>query len=79
MGNNDQLGLDFDVEQTEWGKWVDPDRRSAQVRKFLDYAGFQHIPSKPWPGRLAGRKTNRLPCRGTVSGYGDRNEARECG
>lgn len=49
MGNDEQLGLDFEVEPTEWGKWVDPDRRAAQVRKFLDYAGLQHIPSKPWP------------------------------
>lgn len=49
VGNDEQLGLDFEVEQTEWGKWVDPDRRAGQVRKFLDYAGLQRIPSKPWP------------------------------
>ncbi|WP_433599380.1 hypothetical protein ACQPXH_27555 [Nocardia sp. CA-135953] len=49
MGNNEQLGLDFEVEQTEWGKWVDPDRRAAQAHKFMDYAGLKGIPSKPWP------------------------------
>ena len=49
MGNDGQLGLDFEVEQTEWGKWVDPDRRAAQVRKFMDHAGLQRIPVTPWP------------------------------
>ncbi|MEV0295634.1 hypothetical protein [Nocardia sp. NPDC050710] len=51
MGTDDQLSMDLgvEVEQTAWGKWVDPDRRAAQVRKFLDYAGLQGIPSKPWP------------------------------
>src|SRR5690606_8122887 len=47
--SNDQLGLDFDVEQTAWGRWVDPDRRAAQVRKFLDRAGLEDIPPAPWP------------------------------
>lgn len=51
VGTDEQLGLDLGVpvEQTEWGKWIDPDRRAAQVRKFLDHAGLQRIPSKPWP------------------------------
>ena len=49
MGTGEQLGLDIKVDQTEWGKWFDPDRRAAQVRKFLDYAGLKGIPSKPWP------------------------------
>ncbi len=49
MESNDQLGLDFDVEQTAWGRWVDPDRRAAQVRKFLDHAGLEDIPPEPWP------------------------------
>ncbi|WP_024804065.1 hypothetical protein [Nocardia sp. BMG51109] len=51
MGDDEQLGMDLGVpvEQTEWGKWFDPDRRAAQVRKFLDYAGLRAIPSEPWP------------------------------
>ncbi|MFI6368097.1 hypothetical protein ACIBG0_35780 [Nocardia sp. NPDC050630] len=49
MGNDEQLGLDFEVEQTEWGKWVDADRRKAQAQKFMDYAGIRQIPSVPWP------------------------------
>ncbi|WP_147404268.1 hypothetical protein [Nocardia panacis] len=47
--SDEQLGFDIDVEQTAWGKWVDPDRRAAQVRKFLDYAQIPRIPTKPWP------------------------------
>ncbi|MEU1546897.1 hypothetical protein [Nocardia sp. NPDC005745] len=43
------MDLGVQVEQTEWGKWVDPNRRAAQVRKFLDYAGLRDIPSEPWP------------------------------
>ncbi|MEU6828849.1 hypothetical protein ABZ894_09375 [Nocardia beijingensis] len=51
MGNDEQLTMDLGVpvEQTEWGKWVDPDRRSVQVQKFMDYAGIREIPSEPWP------------------------------
>ncbi|WP_330233570.1 hypothetical protein OHA40_14520 [Nocardia sp. NBC_00508] len=51
MGNDEQLTMDLGVpvEQTEWGKWVDPDRRKAQVRKFMDRAGIREIPSEPWP------------------------------
>lgn len=49
MGNDEQLDLGLDVEQTAWGKWVDPNRRAAQVQKFMDYAGLKRIPSKPWP------------------------------
>ncbi|MCP2275213.1 hypothetical protein [Nocardia amikacinitolerans] len=45
----DQLDLGFEVEQTAWGKWVDPERRKAQARKFMDYAGIRRIPSEPWP------------------------------
>ncbi|NKY25614.1 hypothetical protein [Nocardia gamkensis] len=50
MGNDEQLTMDLGVpvEQTAWGKWVDPDRRAAQVRKFMDYAGIREIPSEPW-------------------------------
>ncbi|MGW5374836.1 hypothetical protein ACWESM_05310 [Nocardia sp. NPDC003999] len=51
VGNDEQLTMDLGVpvEQTEWGKWVDPDRRAAQVQKFMDYAGIREIPSEPWP------------------------------
>ncbi|MGY1867577.1 MULTISPECIES: hypothetical protein [Nocardia] len=49
--DNEQMAMDLGVpvEQTEWGKWVAPDRRAAQVRKFLDHAGLRDIPSEPWP------------------------------
>ncbi|WP_157171909.1 hypothetical protein [Nocardia higoensis] len=56
MESNDQLGLDFEVEQTAWGAWVDPNRRAAQVRKFLDRAGLDDIPSEPWPEDSLGVK-----------------------
>ncbi|MGK8485195.1 hypothetical protein [Nocardia asiatica] len=48
---DDQLSMDLGVpvERTEWGKWVDPDRRKAQARKFMDHADIRHIPSEPWP------------------------------
>ncbi|MGW4090890.1 hypothetical protein [Nocardia sp. NPDC004750] len=51
MGNDEQLTIDLGVpvEQTEWGKWVDPDRRKAQAQKFMDHAGISRIPSEPWP------------------------------
>ncbi|MEU2176342.1 hypothetical protein ABZ552_19125 [Nocardia sp. NPDC019219] len=51
MGNDEQLTMDLGVpvEQTEWGKWVDPERRKAQAQKFMDYAGIREIPSEPWP------------------------------
>ncbi|QIS06742.1 hypothetical protein F5X71_34520 [Nocardia brasiliensis] len=51
MGTGDQLGMDLGVplEQSEWGKWVDPDRRAAQVRKFLRRAEIGDLPSAPWP------------------------------
>ncbi|WP_431958274.1 hypothetical protein [Nocardia lijiangensis] len=45
----EQLDLGFEVEQTAWGKWADPDRRKAQARKFMDYAGIRQIPSELWP------------------------------
>ncbi|MEW1739350.1 hypothetical protein AB0346_25715 [Nocardia beijingensis] len=50
MGNDEQLTIDLGVpvERTEWGKWVDPERRAAQVRKFLDRAGFSALPPEPW-------------------------------
>jgi hypothetical protein len=50
VGNDEQMTMDLGVpvEQTEWGKWVDPHRRAAQVRKFLDHAGLRDIPSEPW-------------------------------
>src|SRR5690606_2685262 len=25
---NEQLGLDFEVQRTDWGNWVDPERRT---------------------------------------------------
>ncbi|MBF6193493.1 hypothetical protein [Nocardia implantans] len=52
---DDQLSMDLGVpvEQTAWGKWVDPDRRKAQARKFMDYAGIREIPSEPWPENSA--------------------------
>jgi hypothetical protein len=48
---DDQLSMDLGVpvEQTAWGKWVDPDRRKAQARKFMEHVGISRIPSKPWP------------------------------
>ncbi|MFI6169040.1 hypothetical protein ACIBCN_19840 [Nocardia sp. NPDC051052] len=46
---DEQLSMDLGVERTEWGKWVDPERRAAQVQKFVDYAGIREIPSEPWP------------------------------
>ncbi|WP_067795553.1 hypothetical protein [Nocardia beijingensis] len=51
VGNDEQLTIDLGVpvEQTEWGKWVDPDRRKAQAQKFMDHAGISRIPSEPWP------------------------------
>ncbi|MGW4328300.1 hypothetical protein ACWEKR_20630 [Nocardia sp. NPDC004573] len=51
MGNDEQLTMDLGVpvEQTAWGKWVDPDRRKAQARKFMSHAGISGLPSEPWP------------------------------
>lgn len=48
MGTDEQLGLDFEVQRTAWGDWVDPERRTAQARKFMDRAGITRIPNKPW-------------------------------
>ncbi|MET8873104.1 hypothetical protein [Nocardia sp. NPDC004604] len=50
MGNDDRLSMDLGVpaERTEWAKWVDPDRRAAQVRKFLEQIGFPDRPLTPW-------------------------------
>lgn len=48
MGTDEQLGLDFEVQRTDWGKWVDPERRAAQARKFMDRAGITRIPNQPW-------------------------------
>ncbi|WP_330249663.1 hypothetical protein OG874_25500 [Nocardia sp. NBC_00565] len=48
MGNDEQLGLDFEIEQTEWGKWVDSQRRATQVRKLLNRAELPALPSEPW-------------------------------
>ena len=45
----EQLGLDFEVEQTAWGKWVDPRRRAARAREFMNAAGLEEIPGQPWP------------------------------
>ncbi|WP_194831797.1 hypothetical protein [Nocardia sp. XZ_19_369] len=49
MGDDEQLSMDLGVERTEWGKWVDPERRTAQAQKFMDYAGVTDFPSEPWP------------------------------
>ncbi|WP_454195817.1 hypothetical protein [Nocardia sp. Marseille-Q1738] len=51
MGNDEQMTMDLGVpvEQTAWGKWVDPERRKAQAQKFMDHAGLQRIPPEPWP------------------------------
>ena len=48
MTGNEQLPLDIEIEQTPWGKWVDPQRRAAQVRNFMEYAHLQQIPDQPW-------------------------------
>jgi hypothetical protein len=37
-----------DMGETPWGAWVAPDRRSAQVRKFLDQIGWADLPGAPW-------------------------------
>ncbi|MFI6172403.1 hypothetical protein ACIBCN_36880 [Nocardia sp. NPDC051052] len=49
MSDDEQLTMDLGVERTEWGKWVDPNRRKAQAQKFMDYAGIGEIPAEPWP------------------------------
>src|SRR5690606_26256042 len=49
VGTDEQLGLDFEVQRTAWGDWVDPERREAQARKFMDRAGIARIPATPWP------------------------------
>ncbi|WP_040712126.1 hypothetical protein [Nocardia takedensis] len=45
----EQLGLDFEVEQSAWGRWVDPRRRAARAREFMNAAGLAEIPDQPWP------------------------------
>ncbi|WP_328406751.1 hypothetical protein [Nocardia sp. NBC_00403] len=49
--DDEQMTMDLGVpvEQTAWGKWIDPDRRKAQVQKFMDHAGISRFPSEPWP------------------------------
>ncbi|MFE7797200.1 hypothetical protein [Nocardia sp. NPDC057440] len=49
--DDEQMTMDLGVpvEQTAWGKWVDPQRRAAQAQKFMDHAGINRIPSEPWP------------------------------
>ncbi|GAA5081612.1 hypothetical protein [Nocardia iowensis] len=49
MGDDEQLSMDLGVEQTAWGKWVDPERRKRQAQKFMDRAGIREIPAEPWP------------------------------
>ncbi|MBA4855859.1 hypothetical protein IU443_15990 [Nocardia farcinica] len=48
--SGDQLSMDLGVpvEQTAWGKWVDPQRREARAREFMEYAGLDGIPDEPW-------------------------------
>lgn len=48
MSDDEQLAMDLGVERTEWGKWVDPDRRKAQAQKFMDFAGISDLPAEPW-------------------------------
>ncbi|MFI6958691.1 hypothetical protein ACIBJI_35150 [Nocardia sp. NPDC050408] len=50
MGNDDQLGLDLvvDVKPNAWVTWVEPQRRTAQVRKLLNRAELPALPSEPW-------------------------------
>jgi len=45
---DEQLRLDFEVEQTAWGKWVSPERRAAQASKFMEHAGIVGLPAQPW-------------------------------
>lgn len=49
--DDEQLGMDLGVkvERTEWGKWIDPDRQAAQVKKFLGHVGLDRLPSTFWP------------------------------
>ncbi|MFB8279553.1 hypothetical protein [Nocardia colli] len=49
MSDDEQLTMDLGVERTEWGKWADPERRAAQLRKFLDHAGLDSLPTDLWP------------------------------
>ncbi|WP_280204860.1 hypothetical protein [Nocardia farcinica] len=48
--SGDQLSMDLGVpvEQTAWGKWVDPQRREARAREFMKYAGLDGFPDEPW-------------------------------
>ena len=49
---DDQLGFDIQLdaraEQTAWDEWVAPQRRGAQVKKFLERAGLPALPPEPW-------------------------------
>ncbi|MFE7796129.1 hypothetical protein [Nocardia sp. NPDC057440] len=49
--DDEQMTMDLGVpvEQTAWGKWVDPNRRKAQAQKFMDHTGISRFPSEPWP------------------------------
>jgi len=49
VGADEQLGLDFEVQRTDWGNWVDPERRTVQARKFMARAAIARIPATPWP------------------------------
>ncbi|WP_040829461.1 hypothetical protein [Nocardia jiangxiensis] len=50
MGEDEQLGMDLGVpvERTAWARWVDPDRRGGQLRKFLDRIGLPDLPEQAW-------------------------------
>ncbi|WP_405167125.1 hypothetical protein OG203_19730 [Nocardia sp. NBC_01499] len=48
MSDDEQTTMDLGVpvEQSEWSKWVNADRRKAQARKFMDRVGIQSIPDE---------------------------------
>ncbi|WP_024799365.1 hypothetical protein [Nocardia sp. BMG51109] len=48
--DDEQIGLDIsvDVEPSAWAAWADPQRQSAQTRKFLKRAGLPALPAEPW-------------------------------
>lgn len=48
---SDQMGFDIEFDapaRTAWDEWVDLERRTAQVRKFLDRAEVPALPPEPW-------------------------------
>ncbi|MFJ1457387.1 hypothetical protein [Nocardia sp. N2S4-5] len=47
-GSDDQMGLDLgvSVEESEWAKWVDPERRRASAYEFMERVGIERIPDE---------------------------------